>query len=61
MGCTGIALLSRSTMTHGLQWTPLPSPGLDKSTLGQPHNLLNNQIIILNIFTFIDGIGPHGL
>ena len=40
MGCTGIALLSRSTLTHEPQWTPPPGPGLDEPPSGQSHNLL---------------------
>ena len=29
ISCTWIALLPRSTLTHGLQWIPLPSLGLE--------------------------------
>ena len=31
MGCTGITLLSRSTLTHEPQWTPLPGSGLEET------------------------------
>ena len=40
MGCIGIALLPRSTLTRGLQWTPLPSLGLEEPPSGQSHDLL---------------------
>ena len=36
---TGIALLSRSTLTHGSKWAPLPGPGLEEPSSGQSHNL----------------------
>ena len=41
MGCTGVALLSQTTLTHRLQWTFMPpTPGLEEPPLGQSHNLL---------------------
>ena len=40
MGCTGIALLSRSTLTHGPQWTPIPGPRLEEPPSGQSQNQL---------------------
>ena len=40
MGRTGIALFPRYTLTHGLQWKPLPSPGLEEPPSGQSRNLL---------------------
>ena len=43
MGGTGIALLSQSTLIHRLQMDiMLPGPGLEESSSGQSHNLLNN-------------------
>ena len=30
MGCIGIVLLMQSTLAHRLQWTMLPSPGLEE-------------------------------
>ena len=38
MGYSGIALIPRSTLTHGLQWTPAPSPE-EEPPSGQSHNL----------------------
>ena len=36
LGCTGIALLPRSTLTHGLQWTQLPTRGYRNFLQGNP-------------------------
>ena len=47
IGCTGIALFPRSTLTGGPQWTPLPGSGLEEHPSGQLHNLLNNNIVII--------------
>ena len=40
MGGTEIALLSQSTPTQRLQWTMLPSPGLEEPSSGISYNLL---------------------
>ena len=47
--CTtgGNALLPRSTLTRGLQWTPLPSPVLQELPLGRSHNLLWDLCFLL--------------
>ena len=40
IGGTRIALLSKVTLTDVLQWSMLPSPGLEEPSSGQSHNLL---------------------
>ena len=39
-GGNAIALLPQSTLTHGLQWTQLPNPGLEEPPSGQSLKLL---------------------
>ena len=40
IGCTEIALLSRSTLTYGPQWIPLSGMMLEEPPTGQSHDLL---------------------
>ena len=40
MGCTGIALLSQSSLTGGPQWKLLPGPRLEEPPSEQFHYLL---------------------